>query len=184
MRLLTRLSEIVERMRETLSMGMRACAYGQPLHHDVIAASPCQLIHVSSKVFKSISNFIMEQVDVQIIVGLLRALPVTSTLEDDELDEIARRFRFHTFDRGTTLIRGGHVSHTLLAPLTGELSVLPVSEKTSSSYGLPSARRARTSTPTESDASSSRKGPVGAVKRDVVTSRGGMAGPSIQSTFT
>ena len=163
-------------------MGMRACAYGQPLHHDVIAASsPCQLIHVSSKVFMSISNFIMEQVDVQIIVGLLRALPVTSTLEDAELDEIARRFRFHTFDRGATLIRGGNVSHTLLAPLTGELSVFPVSEEASSSYGLPSARRARISTLAASLASSSRGGQGGAVKRNVVTSRGGMAGAIVYS---
>ena len=67
------------------TIGMRACAYGQPLHHDVIAASPCKLIHVTGAVFKSISNFIMEQVDVQIIVGLLRALPATSTLADAEV---------------------------------------------------------------------------------------------------
>jgi hypothetical protein len=34
------------------------------------------------------------------------------------------------------LIRGGHVAHTLLAPLTGELSVFMAEDE--SNYGLPS----------------------------------------------
>ena len=61
------------------------------------------------------------------VARLLRALPYTRDLGDDEVEECARMFRFKTYERGTPLVNGGKTSKCLVTPLSGLLATEPVS---------------------------------------------------------
>ena len=125
---------------------VRACVYTQPLRHDVLAVGKCSLIRVDRESFRRCFDAesgaapadVEERRDharYAAVSRLLRALPYTRDLMDEEVEECARMFRFKTYERGTPLVNGGKTSKCLVTPLSGLLATESVSGVTDDGDG-------------------------------------------------
>ena len=126
---------------------VRECVYNQPLRHDVLAVGRCSLVRVDRESFRrcfDANESGAAPADVEerrdharyaAVARLLRALPYTRDLGDEEVEECARMFRFKTYERGTPLVNGGKTSKCLVTPLSGLLVTEPVSGDEKSAPG-------------------------------------------------